>query len=269
MTDLIDPAPNDQALHLLYPNGVVPSDCHIISPLNPEGTENPFNCQDSLTQDSNCNHPTMGSIITTSHISHCEYLWLSSHVLPPVVFTTFGISLSVHILCLSMALLYPPETPCCWTVCCYIFRFPIIYNCLCTQLLHPVHSCPSNSPLHLSVEQLLGVSRLQFAIAIPHLLMPVVERFPCPPQDMPHYQLKMFVSSLNTTIYGSDVEHVLRSLMGYRLKCQDNWSDWLAVEPKYLDSMTNQNTYDPPIHPPPGQSWYPMLASLYCWEGKA
>jgi hypothetical protein len=74
MNDLVDAPPNVQALRLLSPDGVVPADRPVLSPLNLEVTNDPFHRLDSVTQAIKCNHPTLGFEVSACHIRRRGYL---------------------------------------------------------------------------------------------------------------------------------------------------------------------------------------------------
>ena len=80
---------------------------------------------------------------------------------------------------------------------------------------------------------------------------------PDPPTSSPcetisYDHLTLVMSSLNTTVFGTEAEQALGSFTRRKLKLLDNWADWLAAEGKQLDSMAKQEMYGSPVHPPPG-----------------
>lgn len=71
-------------------------------------------------------------------------------------------------------------------------------------------------------------------------------------EPVAHNHLTLVMSSLNTTVFGTEAEQALGSFTRRKLKLLDNWADWLAAEGKQLDSMAKQEMYGSPVHPPPG-----------------
>jgi hypothetical protein len=74
MNHLADAPPNVQAIRLLSPDGHVPADCPVLSPLNLEVTDDPFHCLNSVRQAIKCDHSTLGFEISACHIRKHGYI---------------------------------------------------------------------------------------------------------------------------------------------------------------------------------------------------
>ncbi|KAI2505530.1 hypothetical protein MHU86_8866 [Fragilaria crotonensis] len=112
----------------------------------------------------------------------------------------------------------------------------------------PVTDRSTESPLHLSVDQLRVVNQI-LSESAPSTS--TLGTFPldgdlssakaCPP---------LVVRSLNTTTHGTVAEQALGSFTRRKLKGLSNWNDWQQTEFKQLDAMAKQEMYGTPCLPP-------------------
>ena len=256
MNDLTDAPPNVQALRLLSTDGVIRADRPVLSPLNLEITDDPFNRLDSITQSIKCDHPTLGFEITACHIRKRGYLsgvvagtsaarirnirrkYIGAFVVSvndSPVFTCDSI-----LAALSAATSSDESS------------FTIVFA---PERFIPISARPHDSPIHLSVDQLLLIHTLRSTpLSLPVPLNTEVPE-PCTatmPESSPHDQLLIMMRSLNTTVFGTPEELALGGFTRRKLKRLPNWNDWLLAEAKQLDSMEKQEMYGNPIYPPPG-----------------
>jgi hypothetical protein len=258
MNDLADAPPNVQALRLLSPDGVVPADRPLLSPLNLEVTDDPFNRLDSITQLIKCDHPSLGFLISACHIRKRGY------VSGIVASTSAARIRNVRRKYIGAFVVAINSVS--------VFTAPSILTALASALASdsasftivfapdryiPVNERPHDNPIHLSVDQLLVIHLLRTAASAPFPLLPnteVPER-PCAPTHDPavsHDRLTLIMRSLNTTVFGTPEEQALGSFTRRKLKRLSNWNDWLLAEAKQLDSMAKQEMYGVPVHPPAG-----------------
>lgn len=258
MNDLVDAPPNVQALRLLSPDGRVPADRPILSPLNLVVTDDPFHRLDSITQTIKCDHPTLGFEISECHIRKRGYLsgivastsaarirnvrrkYIGAYIVSVDDVPVFSCDSVVAALtavvasdAVSFTIVFAPDR--------YI----------------PVSSRPNDSPLHLSVDQLRLVASLRAPSAIdapppvPNAAAPE-PRTAIMHEPLPHDQLLLLMRSLNTTAFGTEEEQALGSFTRRKLKRLSNWSEWLLAEAKQLDSMAKQGMYGTAVPPPAG-----------------
>jgi hypothetical protein len=258
MNDLSDAPPNVQALRLLSPDGAVPADCPVLSPLNLDVTDNPFHRLDSITQAIKCDHPTLGFEISACHIRKNDYL---SGIIASTSAARIRNVRRKYIGAYIVSIDNVPVFSCDSIVAALTavvasdaVTFTIVFA---PNRYIPVSSRPHDSPLHLSVDQLRLIDSLR--------TLPILDATPTAPiaaapvprtaimhEPLPHDQLLLLMRSLNTTAFGTEEEQALGSFTRRKLKRLSNWNDWLLAEAKQLDSMANQGMYGTAIYPPAG-----------------
>ena len=154
MNDLADAPPNVQGLCLLSPDGTVPADRPVLSPLNLDVTDDPFHGLDSITQAIKCDHPTLGFEISACHIRLRGYL---SGI---VASTSAACIRNVRRKYLGAYIVSVNDVPVfsCDSVVAALtaivasdaVSFTIVFA---PERFIPVSSRPHDSPLHLSVDQ--------------------------------------------------------------------------------------------------------------------
>ena len=98
----------------------------------------------------------------------------------------------------------------------------------------PVADRRSDSPLHLSVDQLRVIHEITTVPTIS-------DDLECP---------DLIVRSLNTTSHGTPEKQALGSFTRRKLQRLSNWNQWQDGEFKQLDSMAKQEMYGTPCLPP-------------------
>jgi hypothetical protein len=258
MNDLVDAPPNVQALRLLSPNGVVPADRPVLSPLNLEVTDDPFHCLDSVTQAIKCDHPTLGFEVSACHIRRRGYLsgivastsaarirnirrkYIGAYIVSVdgvPVFSRDSVIAALTAVATSDAV-----------------SFTIVFA---PDRYTPIHSRPNDNPLHLSVDQLRLIYSIRSApLTVAPSLVPNATapepRTAIMHEPLPHDQLLLMMRSLNTTAFGTEKEQALGSFTRRKLQRLSNWKDWHLAEAKQLDSMAKQEMYGPAVYPPAG-----------------
>jgi hypothetical protein len=228
MNDLVDAPPNLQALRLLSPDGHVPADRPVLSPLNLEVTDDPFHRLDSVTQAIKCDHPTLGFEITACHIRRRGYVsgivpstsaarirnirrkYLGAYVVSVNTTPVFSCESVLAALTAAAA----PDS----------VSFTIVFA---PDRYIPVSSRPNDSPIHLSVDQLRLVDSTRAApSSVPSAAAPEPPRTMTMHEPLSYDQFLLLMRSLNTTAFGTEEEQALGSFTRRKLQRLSNWKDW-------------------------------------------
>jgi hypothetical protein len=238
-------------------DGAFPADRPMLSPLNLEITDDPFNRLDTVTQLIRCDHPTLGFEITACHIRKRGY------VSGIIASTTAARIRNVRRKYIGAFVVSVDAIP--------VFTCASILAALTTAAASdntsvtivfapdryiPVHDRPRDDPIHLSVDQLLLIHSLR-SFSLPPGVADSNTEAPEPGyatihDPLSHDQIIIMMRSLNTTVFGTTEEQALGGFTRRKLKRLPNWNEWLQAESKQLDSMAKQEMYGPPVHPPPG-----------------
>ncbi|KAI2501346.1 retrotransposon [Fragilaria crotonensis] len=258
MNDLHTDAPPDVlALRHLSLDGSIPAERPVLSPLNLEVSDDPFNRLDTVTQLIKCDHPSLGFDITACHIRKRGY------VSGIVASSTAARIRNVRRKYIGAFIVSVNDTPVfsCDSIVTALMSVaasdaPSVTIVFAPDRYIPVHNRPRDDPIHLSVDQLSVINSLRSTILDPPLPVPI----PAAPEPgyatihepMSHDQILIMMRSLNTTVFGTTEEQALGGFTRRKLKRLSNWNDWLQAESKQLDSMAKQEMYGSPVHPPPG-----------------
>ncbi|KAI2497911.1 retrotransposon [Fragilaria crotonensis] len=220
MNDLVDkPPPNVQILRQLNNDDSPSPDNVDMSPLDLTVSDDPFDRLDELNPAIICDHPNLGF----------EYIgaFIVSINDQPVFTAQSAID--------ALAVVASSDAE----------NFRIVFA---PDRYIPVTDRSTESPLHLSVDQLRVVNQI-LSESAPSTS--TLGTFPldgdlssakaCPP---------LVVRSLNTTTHGTVAEQALGSFTRRKLKGLSNWNDWQQTEFKQLDAMAKQEMYGTPCLPP-------------------
>lgn len=259
MNDLHHDAPPDVlALRHLSLDGAISIDRPLLSPLNLEVSDDPFNRLDTVTQLIKCDHPTLGFEITACHIRKRGY------VSGIIASTTAARIRNVRRKYIGAFIVSINTTPVftCDSIVAALSAAAVSDDASVTIVFAPeryipVHDRPRDDPIHLSVDRLLHIHSLR---TTPRIGPPVAAPTTAVPEPgyatihepLSHDQILLMMRSLNTTVFGTTEEQALGGFTRRKLKRLPNWKEWLQAESKQLDSMAKQEMYGPPVHPPPG-----------------
>ena len=258
MNDLHHNAPPDVlALRHLSLDGNIPPDRPLLSPLNLEVTDDPFNRLDTVTQLIKCDHPSLGFEICACHIRKRGY------VSGIVASTTAARIRNVRRKYIGAFVVSVNNTPVftCDSIVAALNAAAVsddasVIIVFAPERYIPVHDRPRDDPIHLSVDQLLIIHSLRSASLVPPTAVPNTEApepvYATSQEPLSHDQILIMMRSLNTTVFGTTEEQALGGFTRRKLKRLSNWNEWLQAEAKQLDSMAKQDMYGPPVHPPPG-----------------
>ncbi|KAI2490990.1 Reverse transcriptase (RNA-dependent DNA polymerase) [Fragilaria crotonensis] len=259
MNDLHHDAPPDVlALRHLSLDGAIPIERPMLSPMNLEVTDDPFNRLDTITQLIKCDHPTLGFEITACHIRKRGY------VSGIIASTTAARIRNVRRKYIGAFLVSVNTTPVftCDSIVAALSAAAVSDDASVTLVFAPeryipVHDRPRDDPIHLSVDQLLHINSLRSTHRATPLLAAPTTAVPEPGyatihEPLSYDQILLMMRSLNTTVFGTMEEQALGGFTRRKLKRLPNWKEWLQAEAKQHDSMAKQDMYGPPVHPPPG-----------------
>ncbi|KAI2495399.1 hypothetical protein MHU86_19113 [Fragilaria crotonensis] len=259
MNDLHTDAPPDVlALRHLSLDGSIPAERPVLSPLNLEVSDDPFNRLDTLTQLIKCDHPSLGFDITACHIRKRGYVSgiVASSTPAARIRNVRRKYIGAFIVSLNDTPVFSCDSIVTALMSAAASDAPSVTIVFAPERYIPVHNRPRDDPIHLSVDQLSVIHSLRSTILDPPLHVPI----PAAPEPgyatihepMSHDQILIMMRSLNTTVFGTTEEQALGGFTRRKLKRLSNWNDWLQAESKQLDSMAKQEMYGSPVHPPPG-----------------
>ena len=243
MNDLSSAAPpNVQLLRQLNNDGDISPDRLDLSPLNLSISDDPFEHLDELSPAISCDHPTLGFEISECHIRRRGY------VSGIVANTSASKVRNVRRKYVGAYVVSVNDQPT-FTAASVISALQSVASSDDTSfrvVFAPDRYIPVNrrrdSPIHLSVDQLLTINQIMTQDLSPSSPSPdSTDDFDC------HC---LSVRSLNTTTHGTLLEQALGSFTRRKLKSLPNWPDWKLSEFKQLDSMAKQEMYGLPCLPP-------------------
>jgi hypothetical protein len=136
-------------------NGAIPSDHPLLSPLNLDVTDDPFNCLNTVTQLIKCDHPSLGFEISACHIRKRSYV---SGIIATTTATPIRNVRRKYTGAFVVSVNATPVFTCKDSIVAALTVAAASDNASVTIVFAPeryipVHDCPRDDPIHLSVDK--------------------------------------------------------------------------------------------------------------------